>query len=205
MPLLWALQVPLRQKLGIGVLLSTGVFVISAAIIRIVSTLSANPSALTINRWGVRETIVGIVAVNAPILPPLFKRSFWTRGPFQIQSKPGSDGGLIGSNGTGRGAGGNSQIEGPYQLQPSVHSSEHIRATRGSLNSSEENIIIKDVENNAQKRGKDGKVLIETTYEVRSDKIQGDAEQQQATRWYTGAYAEAVAFDSSNGSSKTQV
>lgn len=41
-------------------------------------TLKAHPSALTINRWGVRETIAGILAVNIPILRPLFTKPFWT-------------------------------------------------------------------------------------------------------------------------------
>jgi hypothetical protein len=70
LPLMWALQVPLKKKIALCLLLSSGIFVISAAIIRIVMTLVSHPSALTINRWGVRETIAGIVAVNAPILKP---------------------------------------------------------------------------------------------------------------------------------------
>jgi len=69
-PLLWALQVPKRQKIWLVLLLCSGFFVIAAAIIRITMTLMANPSALTINRWGVRETIAGIIAVNIPIVRP---------------------------------------------------------------------------------------------------------------------------------------
>lgn len=57
-------------------------------------TLSSRPSALIINRWAVRETIVGITAVNAPIMKPskhlfrasttvltdpVFNKSFWNR------------------------------------------------------------------------------------------------------------------------------
>ncbi|KAF5977753.1 Oxidoreductase ucpA [Fusarium coicis] len=76
MPLLWKLQVPFRKKLAVG-LLSSGAFVIAAAITRAVFTFSANPSALTINVWGVRETIVGILTVNIPILRPIFSKSFW--------------------------------------------------------------------------------------------------------------------------------
>ncbi|KAF2764939.1 hypothetical protein EJ03DRAFT_355312 [Teratosphaeria nubilosa] len=60
-----------------AILLSSGVFVITAALVRIVMTLKSHPSALTINRWGVRETVAGIIAVNAPIIRPLFSRSFW--------------------------------------------------------------------------------------------------------------------------------
>lgn len=92
MPLLWELRVPLRQKFAIGLLLSSGIFVISAAILRVASTLAANPSALTINRWGVRETIVGIIAVNLPISPPLFRKSFWRNGRIKYIKR---NGGLI--------------------------------------------------------------------------------------------------------------
>ena len=42
----------------------------TAAIVRAVETLGASPSALTINRWGIREIFAGIVSVNAPILKP---------------------------------------------------------------------------------------------------------------------------------------
>ena len=64
LPLMWALQVSFKKKVALMLLLSSGIFVITAAIIRIVMTLVAHPSALTINSWGVRETIAGIFAVN---------------------------------------------------------------------------------------------------------------------------------------------
>ncbi|KAH8893942.1 hypothetical protein GQ53DRAFT_793407 [Thozetella sp. PMI_491] len=79
LPLLWKLQIPVRQKLVIALFLSSGLFVITAAILRVTQTLGNHPSALNINRWGVRETIVGIFTVNVPILRPLFSRSFWKR------------------------------------------------------------------------------------------------------------------------------
>ncbi|KAK5107983.1 hypothetical protein LTR62_008877 [Meristemomyces frigidus] len=79
-PLLWRLQVPLRRKLALAALLSSGVFVITAALVRITMTLKAHPSALTINRWGVRETLAGIVAINVPILNPIFSKTFWKGG-----------------------------------------------------------------------------------------------------------------------------
>lgn len=81
-PMLWALQVRLSRKIAIGLLLSSGLFVIGAAVTRAVLTLGATPSGLNINRWGVRETIVGILTVNMPILPPMFKRAFWTSGAY---------------------------------------------------------------------------------------------------------------------------
>ncbi|KAK4499409.1 hypothetical protein PRZ48_009923 [Zasmidium cellare] len=79
LPLLWKLRIPVRKRITLSILLGSGIFVITAAIVRIVMTLGSHPSALTINRWGVRETIAAIAAVNAPIMKPMFKKSFWNR------------------------------------------------------------------------------------------------------------------------------
>ncbi|EWG53170.1 hypothetical protein FVEG_17067 [Fusarium verticillioides 7600] len=115
MPLLWKLQIPFRKKLVVCLLLSSGAFVIAAAMIRVVLTLSANPSALTINAWGVRETIVGILTVNIPILRPIFSKSFWNgNSPSEITSSYRTT-----AHGT---RGGNTtltqDISGPYELTP---------------------------------------------------------------------------------------
>lgn len=91
LPLMWALQVSWQKKITLMALLSSGVFVISAAIIRIVMTLVAHPSALTINRWGVRETIAGIIAVNLPIIKPIFTKNFWSKN-FPPKSQKSSSG-----------------------------------------------------------------------------------------------------------------
>ncbi|RDW67077.1 hypothetical protein BP5796_09826 [Coleophoma crateriformis] len=68
-------------KLVIFLLLPSGLFIITAAIIRVVLTLSAHPSALNINRWGNREVFVGIITINIPILRPLFTTDFWRLHP----------------------------------------------------------------------------------------------------------------------------
>jgi hypothetical protein len=80
-PMLWNLEVSWRRKLGLSLLLFPGIFVIAAALIRVIMSLNARPSALNLNIWGVRETIAGIVAVNVPILRPMLRASFWTPGP----------------------------------------------------------------------------------------------------------------------------
>ncbi|KAJ3958491.1 hypothetical protein N0V92_004909 [Colletotrichum tropicale] len=81
-PILWHLRVTLRRKIGVAILLSSGVFVISTAIIRAVSTLTGAPSVININRWGFRELGVGLVTVTLPVLSPIFTRPFWRRGPY---------------------------------------------------------------------------------------------------------------------------
>lgn len=81
-PMLWQLKVPLKKKITIGIILSSGLFVIAAAIIRTVLSLDAAPSAANINGWGVRETFIGIFTINVPILRPLFSRAFWRSGAY---------------------------------------------------------------------------------------------------------------------------
>lgn len=152
MPLLWKLQVPFRKsvspplpqnpsniprKLVVGLLLSSGAFVIAAAITRVVLTLSANPSALTINAWGVRETIVGILTVNIPILRPIFSKSFWNgNAPNEITSSYRTT-----THGT---RGGNrtltQDISGPYELTPSIKD-----GSKPSIRGSQDSIVSKTV------------------------------------------------------------
>jgi hypothetical protein len=196
MPLLWTLRVPLRQKLVIGLLLSSGVFVISAAIIRVVSTLVANPSALTINRWGVRETIVGIIAVNAPISPPLFRKSFWRKG----KMAHGGGGGLIAPAPRHR-----APLAGPYQIPPTIGVTDYATTTTAvttqpcrSFHGSQDNIIVRDEENEGEeervqgdvvRQGLDGQVLVETTFEVTAEFV-GEAQEQGTPRRCARAFAE---------------
>jgi hypothetical protein len=101
-PMLWNLEVSRRRKFYLSLLLFPGVFVIAAAVIRVVMSLQAVPSALNINRWGVRETLAGVVAVNIPILRPMLRISFWTRGPM-ISDRSKTPDATFGSRRTPRG------------------------------------------------------------------------------------------------------
>ncbi|KAI1270257.1 hypothetical protein F5Y18DRAFT_421746 [Xylariaceae sp. FL1019] len=145
LPLLWKLQIPLRRKLVILALLSSGFFVIAAAIIRVVLSLTAHPSATVINGWGVRETIVGIIAVNIPIIRPLFNRSFWTSNPTTGATpvKTGGDNTFSGAHG-------------PYEMTPSVYS----KKGQSSLNDSQEKILHRD----------GGAVMVTTTFHVDTER-----------------------------------
>ncbi|KAH9884075.1 hypothetical protein F4778DRAFT_800406 [Xylariomycetidae sp. FL2044] len=178
LPLLWTLQIPLRKKVVIGILLSSGLFVISAALIRVILTLSANPSALNINRWGVRETIVGIISVNVPILRPLFNRSFWTS---QLSTGASNAKSTSGTRTTG--------VHGPYELASSVNESRH--GTKKSFDGSEELII--------GRSGKDigaGDVVVHTTFNVTTEDSRGDGDDG----WHDGrgGVSRAVAYRGSN-------
>ncbi|KAG4256795.1 hypothetical protein FPRO03_03805 [Fusarium proliferatum] len=108
-----------------------------AAIIRVVLILSANPSALTIDAWGVRETIVGILTVNIPILRPTFSKSFWNgNAPNEITSPYQTT-----THGT---RGGNrtltQDISGPYELTPSIDD-----GSKPSIRGSQDSIVSKTV------------------------------------------------------------
>ncbi|GME48506.1 hypothetical protein GTA08_BOTSDO01210 [Neofusicoccum parvum] len=82
-PLLWTLQMRLKQKIVMGCFLLSGILVIAAAIVRVVVTLGSHPSTLTINLWGIRETVVAVICVNAPMVRPLCSRKFWS-----LESQP---------------------------------------------------------------------------------------------------------------------
>ncbi|KAH8672650.1 hypothetical protein BGZ60DRAFT_282835 [Tricladium varicosporioides] len=185
-PLLWGLKVPLKKKLIIGLLLCSGTFVIAAAIIRVVLTLGSNPSALNINRWGVRETIVGIITINLPILKPLFNPSFWSTSSFKSSS-------------LSHGHSHNLENLGPYQKSSRlVSSTSHkgdawdveagsasdgksaskseesfgkIKSSAGSDRDSQVYILQGKDDDVVSKGLAKGDVLVETTYQVRSESV----------------------------------
>ncbi|KAI3549809.1 hypothetical protein CPAR01_13677 [Colletotrichum paranaense] len=74
-PMLWSARLPLRQKLGLIVLFSGGIFVTMAGILRCVLIIT-NPvtGAQQAGSWAVRETFVAIVTTNIPMIFPLLRR-----------------------------------------------------------------------------------------------------------------------------------
>jgi hypothetical protein len=81
-PILWHLRVSRRRKIAVSILLLSGVFIISTAIVRAVMTIRGAPSVININRWGFREITVGLIAVSAPIIWPMSTKAFWRSGPY---------------------------------------------------------------------------------------------------------------------------
>jgi hypothetical protein len=159
--MLWKLRVRLSKKIAIGVLLCSGLFVIAAAIIRAVLTLGSTPSGLNINRWGVRETIVGIITVNAPILRPMFNRSFWSKSNYQASRDAEETPGW-----TSR-ASRSKYGKGTFELRSGASD----RSNKGNAevdvesNGSQENIIRKTPD--GMHYGSSG-VVVQTTYQVQS-------------------------------------
>lgn len=90
LPMLWNLRVPVRRKIGLTLLLCSGIFVITAAIVAMLMSVFNAESTLNTNRWATREEIAGILAVNAPIVRPMFTRGFWTREFPAVRSRKAS-------------------------------------------------------------------------------------------------------------------
>lgn len=83
LPLLWQMKVSIKRKIALTLLLCSGIFVITAALINILTATVAslkNTAKVHGNIWATREQVAGILAINAPILKPIFHPSFWRRG-----------------------------------------------------------------------------------------------------------------------------
>jgi hypothetical protein len=156
-PMLWKLRVPLSKKFAIGALLSSGIFVISAAIVRAALTLGAAPSGLNVNRWGGRETFVGILTVNLPILRPMFNHSFWTKREYHPQSS--------GHNGASWNSRRGRKSQGTFKLHSTAKfddSRQDVAGDHASVGSQED--IIKKTSNDLSR----GIVTVHQTYDVQS-------------------------------------
>ncbi|KAL2862796.1 uncharacterized protein BJX67DRAFT_289505 [Aspergillus lucknowensis] len=80
LPLVWKVKVTPKRKFLLSILFSSGIFVMAASIIRTTLSLSGTPSTSNVVKWGVRETFMGIITTNMPILKPLVTKAFWAKG-----------------------------------------------------------------------------------------------------------------------------
>ncbi|RDW92200.1 hypothetical protein BP5796_01594 [Coleophoma crateriformis] len=76
-PLLWTVRLPVAKKLLIGVLLCSGVFVVTAALLRCILSLLDIRHINNSTIWAIRETFVSVVATSAPAIKPLFNKDRW--------------------------------------------------------------------------------------------------------------------------------
>ncbi|TVY34904.1 hypothetical protein LSUB1_G006825 [Lachnellula subtilissima] len=77
LPIVWKVKIPMRRKIVIGLLLSSGIFVITAAILRCVLTLAESSHIGVSTIWALRETFVSLIAISAPAIKPLFNKNSW--------------------------------------------------------------------------------------------------------------------------------
>lgn len=70
LPILWTLRISLHRRIGVFLLLASGIFVMAACITRVASTVVPNVTIRIIARWGARELAIALVAVNSASLRP---------------------------------------------------------------------------------------------------------------------------------------
>ncbi|KAB2572664.1 Sedlin [Lasiodiplodia theobromae] len=98
-PILWKAQIPLKRKLLVALVLFSGIFIVAAAIIRCVMSVSDIRHIGTSGIWAIRETFVSLFTVNAPAIKPLFSRNRHNLGSSNKSSSAGAKYGSR-SNGT---------------------------------------------------------------------------------------------------------
>ncbi|RPA91835.1 hypothetical protein L873DRAFT_265629 [Choiromyces venosus 120613-1] len=79
LPLLIRSSLPWRRKAILILLFSAGIFVITAAVLRCVFSLTDPQNSRTVSAWACRETFVAVVVGNAPMLKPLFSGHPWRK------------------------------------------------------------------------------------------------------------------------------
>ncbi|KAL1984242.1 hypothetical protein VTN96DRAFT_9376 [Rasamsonia emersonii] len=131
-PLLWKVKIPLRRKLLIALLLCSGVFIMTATLLRCLLSLKDINGINTSTIWAIRETFVGIVAVNASCIKPLFSSSTWLRS---------ANGSSSNNKKSSRSAYGTTDS---YQLSSTLGKKPQNKFHNRTDNSSEEMIVDKD-------------------------------------------------------------
>lgn len=78
-PVIAPLKASITKRLGLYVLFGMGIFCMLAAILRVVFVFELNESGISA-MWSIREDFVAIFVGQAPMVRPIFSRSFWTGG-----------------------------------------------------------------------------------------------------------------------------
>ncbi|QDS73853.1 hypothetical protein FKW77_006711 [Venturia effusa] len=78
-PVLFKARLSLLRKMGLLILLCAGIFVMLAAILRVVFVFKT-PGAAAPAIWACREDLVAIFVNNAPMIVPLFSQKLWKGG-----------------------------------------------------------------------------------------------------------------------------
>ncbi|KAK7443640.1 hypothetical protein Landi51_08988 [Colletotrichum acutatum] len=184
LPLLWAVKLSIKRKLAIGLLLCSGIFVMIAALLRCILSLKDIEGINVSTIWAIRETFVGIIAVNAACIRPLFSSSRWlrsTKGSSGANQKYPSSGDRYGHQLVTIGGGGGQSAD--RSGLPAKKRYNKYSMTELDNNSSEEQIVkSSDSSNWPQNGGRDGSlnstssgqhghggIVVTTTYEVKPE------------------------------------
>ncbi|CAG8976196.1 hypothetical protein HYALB_00009509 [Hymenoscyphus albidus] len=77
LPILWNAQIPIRRKLVLMVLFSSGIFVIVTVVLRVIFSIGSIDHLPVASQWALRETFVTVLTVTAPGIKPLFNSYKW--------------------------------------------------------------------------------------------------------------------------------
>ncbi|KAI0002794.1 hypothetical protein F4779DRAFT_622095 [Xylariaceae sp. FL0662B] len=108
LPLLWQAKLPITRKLILGVLFSSGIFIIIATLLRTFYSLRSLLDLLVATAWATREYLVTAFVVSAPAIKPLLSRRLWGLKSSTNRSGTGY-GNHYGSHGSGLQSGKNSK------------------------------------------------------------------------------------------------
>ncbi|KAH7271288.1 hypothetical protein MRS44_004941 [Fusarium solani] len=171
-PLLWTVKLSIKRKLIIGVLLCSGVFIMIATLLRCVLSLRDIQGINTSTIWAIRETFVGIIAVNAAAIKPLFSASRWLisskgssrdKGTSSYINKYGHPLGTIG--GSGIAAGLSSSRHQKMMTQLDDNSSEEHIVGKADFGGYKHDIRAGSTTSGQSSSGPDG-IVVTRTYEV---------------------------------------
>lgn len=103
-PLLWNVQIDLRVKCSILVLLGLGIFASTAAIVRLTVTLNLSATtdflyyAMPVAAWAQAELGLGVILANLPALRPLLEKILSLRSTIRSNAKRGYTDPKVGDN-----------------------------------------------------------------------------------------------------------
>ncbi|KAL1877950.1 hypothetical protein Daus18300_002304 [Diaporthe australafricana] len=99
LPVVIGLRTTMWKRLGLFLCFTLGTFCMVAAVLRYVLIFHLNESAISA-MWSTREDFVSIVVGQAPLLTPLFRRSFWVEAGYATDksSSPSDGRGDFGDN-----------------------------------------------------------------------------------------------------------
>ncbi|OAA40118.1 hypothetical protein BBO_06176 [Beauveria brongniartii RCEF 3172] len=105
LPLLWVVKIPLGKKIIYCLWLTTGIFVVVASLLRCILSIRYANEVDVSTIWAIRETFVGIICVNAPILGPWLvkKGSLWAHSISSSLHGSNNNGGDNNNNNNGGG------------------------------------------------------------------------------------------------------
>lgn len=188
LPLVLKARIPIRQKILLCVLFSSGIFVMIAAFLRAYYSVKDISTLSTALGWASREALLSAITVCAPGIKPLITNSRWFHssssrsgtGPSTGATK-NSKPGLFSSSGTRKAFSGNADFttssttceRHPYELSNSTGWAMKMKSRRDSSAESQEHIIATEEVPDSGGGNKDG-ILVTTDMTLSEETTHSD-------------------------------